>query len=86
MHNTFVCFVQNKIYDTKKKNQKIQENIKTQDVHSDTGCKWNAHTNNVIIKLRKLHYLFINARQFLNAQVFRMIYFTQTILKYGITT
>jgi len=39
------------------------------------------------MKLRKLHYLFINARKFLNNQALRLLYFamTQSILQYGVT-
>jgi len=40
------------------------------------------------MKLRKMHYLFINARKFLNNQALRLIYFavTQSTLQYEITT
>jgi len=42
---------------------------------------------NLLIKIRKLNYFFLNARKVLNKQTLRIVYFTmiQSILQYGIT-
>lgn len=42
------------------------ETIKYLGISYDQHLKWDTHTNNIILKLRKMHYLFINARKFLN--------------------
>lgn len=49
--------------------------------------KTSKHINITINKLHKMHYLFNNARKFLNKQALRLLYFamTQSILQYGVT-
>ncbi|KAL5236816.1 hypothetical protein ACI65C_004226 [Semiaphis heraclei] len=63
------------------------ENSKYLGVTIDQHLKWDAHVNNLIIKMRKLHYFYLNARKILDRQTLRIVYFamTQSLLQYGIT-
>jgi hypothetical protein len=83
-----------KIHDSNCKTNNCSCNIINKTDHTkylgliiDQHLKWDIHINTLIIKLRKLQHLYINARKFLNIQTLRMIYFslTQSILHYGIT-
>jgi hypothetical protein len=52
----------------------------------DQHLKWDIHVNNLIIKMRKLNYFYINARKILDKETLLIIYFalTQSLLQYGI--
>lgn len=53
----------------------------------DQHFKWDIHVNNLIIKMRKLNYFYLNSRKILDKQTLRIVYFamTQSLLQYGIT-
>jgi hypothetical protein len=63
------------------------EKTKYLGVTIDQHFKWDIHVNNLIIKMRKLNYFYLNSRKILDKQTLRIVYFamTQSLLQYGIT-
>lgn len=77
------CSSNNELYEMIDKT----ESIKYLGIIIDQHLKWDIHVNNLIIKMRKLNYFYINARKILDKETLRIVYFamTQSLLQYGIT-
>ena len=54
------------------------KNFKYLGVTIDQHLKWDICVNNLIIKMRKLNYFYLNARKIFDKQTLRIVYFTMT--------
>jgi len=54
------------------------ESTKYLRITIDQRMKWDIHVHNLIIKMSKLNYFYLNARQILDKQILQIVYFPMT--------